>query len=197
MIQLPIRVIAAEFVKILSRRDGAFGLSKCTVRVSTSGFYGFPPKSYKLFKFFFTISVIFLKMGKVLISSFQVVDAWRILQFNRKKNEKYFKEFIWFWGTLSQNYRRLYGSLTMFQESWLDPCSTLEHQTWLNNQSQHDLLYGGVSLSISLDLKLTPVPYTTPKWVTSANVRPTCRKKVSTREINKLYGKNERTWISL
>ena len=75
MIQLPIRVIAAEFVKILSRRDGAFGLEKCTVRVSTSGLYGFPPKPHKLFKFFFTISLIFLKMGKVLISSFQVVDA--------------------------------------------------------------------------------------------------------------------------
>ena len=28
------------------------------------------------------------------ISSLQVVDAWRILQFNRK-TEKYFKEFIW------------------------------------------------------------------------------------------------------
>ena len=38
------------------------------------------------------------KMGKhsdFRISSFQVVDAWRILQFNRK-TEKYFKEFIWF-----------------------------------------------------------------------------------------------------
>ena len=44
------------------------------------------------------ISVIFLKMGKhsgFRISSFQVVDAWRILQLNRK-TEKYFKEFIWF-----------------------------------------------------------------------------------------------------
>ena len=57
-------------------------------------------------------------------------------------------------GTLSQKYRRLYGSLTMFQESCLDPCSTLEDQTWSNNQSQHDLLYGGVSLSIFLNLKL-------------------------------------------
>ena len=56
------------------------------------------------------------------------------------------EEFIW--GTLSQNYRRLYGYLTMFQKSQLDPCSTVEHQTWSNNQSQHDLLYGGVSLSI-------------------------------------------------
>ena len=28
------------------------------------------------------------------ISSFEVVDAWRILQFNTK-TEKYFKEFIW------------------------------------------------------------------------------------------------------
>ena len=53
-----------------------------------------------------------------------------------------------FGGKLSQNHRRLYGYLTMFQESQLDPCSTLEHQTWSNNQSQHDLLYGGVSLSI-------------------------------------------------
>ena len=34
------------------------------------------------------------------------------------------------------------GYLTMFQESQLDPCSTLEHQTWSNNQSQHDLLHG-------------------------------------------------------
>ena len=31
------------------------------------------------------------------ISSFQVVDALRILQFNRK-TEKYFKFFIWFGG---------------------------------------------------------------------------------------------------
>ena len=52
----------------------------------------------------------------------------------------------------------------MFQESQLDPCSTLEHQTWSNNQSQHDLLYGGVSLSIILNLKLAPVPYATPEW---------------------------------
>ena len=51
----------------------------------------------------------------------------------------------------------------MFQESELDPHSTLEHQSWSNNQSHHDLLYGGVSLSISLNLKLAPVPYATPK----------------------------------
>ena len=51
-----------------------------------------PPKPYKLL-IFFTISVIFLKMGKhsdFRINSFQVVDVWRILQFNRK-TEKYFK----------------------------------------------------------------------------------------------------------
>ena len=42
----------------------------------------------------------------------------------------------------------------MFQESLLEPSS--------NNQSQNDLLYVGVSLSISL--KLAPVPYATPKW---------------------------------
>ena len=52
----------------------------------------------------------------------------------------------------------------MFQESQLDPCLTLEHQTWSNNQSQHDILYGGVSLSISSNLKLAPVSYATPKW---------------------------------
>ena len=40
----------------------------------------------------------------------------------------------------------------------------LEHQTWSNDQSQHDLLYGDVSLSISLNFKLAPVPYATPKW---------------------------------
>ena len=42
--------------------------------------------------------------------------------------------------------RRFYGSLTMFQESELDLCSTLEHQTWSKNQSQHDFLHGIVSL---------------------------------------------------
>ena len=68
--------------------------------------------------------------------------------------------YIWFWGMLL----RLYGSSTMFQESWLDPCSTLEHQTWSNDQSQHDLLCGGVSLSISFNLKLAQVPYATLKW---------------------------------
>ena len=47
-----------------------------------------------------------------------------------------------FWGRQSQNFRRFRGSLTMFQESKLDPCSNLEHQTWSNNQFQHDLLYG-------------------------------------------------------
>ena len=52
----------------------------------------------------------------------------------------------------------------MFQESELDPRSTLEHQARSNNLSQHDPLYGGVSLSISLKLKLAPVPYATPKW---------------------------------
>ena len=60
-----------------------------------------------------------------------------ISQKSRKK-----EEFIW--GTLSQKYRRLYGYLTMFQESQLDLCSTLEDQTWSNNQSQHDLLYSGL-----------------------------------------------------
>ena len=45
-----------------------------------------PAKPYKLL-IFFKISVIFLKMGKhsdFQISSFQVVDAWRILQLKRK-----------------------------------------------------------------------------------------------------------------
>ena len=76
-----------------------------------------PQKPYELL-IFFTTSVI-LKMAKhsdFRISSLLVVDALRILQFNRK-TEKYRKEFIRFWGTLSQNYRRLYRSLTMCQES--------------------------------------------------------------------------------
>ena len=54
--------------------------------------------------------------------------------------------------------------LTMFQESYLDPCSTLEHQTWSNDQSQITNQCGGVCLSISLNFKLTPVPYATLKW---------------------------------
>ena len=33
--------------------------------------------------------------------------------------------------------------------------SILEHQTWSNNQSQHDFLYDCVSSSISLNLKLS------------------------------------------
>ena len=38
-------------------------------------------------------------------------------------------------------------------------------QNHINSKfSQHDLLYGGVSLSISLNLKLAPVPYATTKW---------------------------------
>ena len=64
----------------------------------------------------------------------------------------------------------LYGSLTVFQDRVI---------TWslfnfrapnllTTNQSQHDLLYGGVSLSISLNLKLAPVPYATPKWPMSS-----------------------------
>ena len=53
---------------------------------------------------------------------------------------------------------------TMCQESLLDPCSTLEHQTCSNKQSQHDLLYNSVSLLISLNLKLTPDPCPTAKW---------------------------------
>ena len=44
-----------------------------------------------------------------------------------------------------------------------NPCSTLEHQTWSHNQSQHNLFYGGVNLSISLNLILAPVPYAPPK----------------------------------
>ena len=51
-----------------------------------------PLKPHKLL-IFFTNSVIFLKMGKhsdFRISSFQVEDAWRILQFKRK-TEKYLK----------------------------------------------------------------------------------------------------------
>ena len=46
--------------------------------------------------FFFTISVIFLKMGKhsdFLLSSFQVVEAWRILQFKRK-TEKFWRVYM-------------------------------------------------------------------------------------------------------
>ena len=59
--------------------------------------------------------------------------------------EKKIKSLYGLGGRCQQNYRRLYGFLTMFQELSLDPCSTLEHQAWSNNQSQHDLLVGGVS----------------------------------------------------
>ena len=68
MIQLPIRVLAAAFVKILSRRDGAFGLAKCTVRVSTSGLYDFPPKPYKLDLIFFCDFCDIPKNGETVIT---------------------------------------------------------------------------------------------------------------------------------
>ena len=37
-------------------------------------------------------------------------------------------------------------------------CLPYKHHTWSNDQSQHDLSCGDVSLSISLSLKLAPVP---------------------------------------
>ena len=70
-----------------------------------------------------------------------------------KEKLKNFTEFIWFWGRCRN-----------IIDVKLDPCSTLEHQTWSNDQSRNDLLHGGVSLSINLNLKLAPVPYATPKW---------------------------------
>ena len=39
----------------------------------------------------------------------------------------------------------------------------LRAPNWSNDQPQHDLLYDGVSLSISWNLKLAPVAYATPK----------------------------------
>ena len=56
----------------------------------------------------------------------------------------------------------------MFQVSSHDPFSTLKHQTWSNDQSQHDLLYDGVSLSISLNLKRP----TSLRKSEMANIRP-------------------------
>ena len=56
------------------------------------------PKTIQSLNFFFTISMIFLKMGKhsnFRISSFQVVDARRILQFQRK-TEKFQRVFMVF-----------------------------------------------------------------------------------------------------
>ena len=37
-------------------------------------------------------------------------------------------------------------------------CLPYKHHTWSNDQSRHDLSCGGVSLSISLSLKLAPIP---------------------------------------
>ena len=34
----------------------------------------------------------------------------------------------------------------------------------ISTKPVYNLLYGGVSLSISLNLKFAPVPYATPKW---------------------------------
>ena len=72
------------------------------------------------------------------------------------------------------------------KKSLRDPCSTLEHQTWSSNQSQHDLLYGGVSVSISLNLKLAPVSYATPKWPIYI------LKLLSTAILRKVVGKSAR-----
>ena len=51
------------------------------------------------------------------------------------------------------------------QESQLDPCSTLEHQTWSLTNLNMTFYMVGVSLSISSNLKLAPVPHATPKWL--------------------------------
>ena len=69
-------------------------LETCRVKDPYKRLYFQVPASPKTIKLliFFMISVIFLKMGKhgdFRICSFQVVDAWWILQFNRK-NETYF-----------------------------------------------------------------------------------------------------------
>ena len=42
--------------------------------------------------------------------------------------------------------KSLYGFRRRCQESELDLCSSLEYQTWSNNQPQLDFLHGGVSL---------------------------------------------------
>ena len=42
--------------------------------------------------------------------------------------------------------RSLYGFGRRCQESELDLCSSLDYQTWSNNQSQLDFIHGGVSL---------------------------------------------------
>ena len=58
------------------------------------------------------------KHSSVRISSFQVVDAWRILQFGRKI-DKYFKNRVYMvlGDAVTKLERRLCESLTMFQES--------------------------------------------------------------------------------
>ena len=116
---------------------------------------------------------MFLKMGER--SDFRISSFHKVVQVHAEfcswMKNIFFKSSYVFWGRCPKITEwHLYGSLTVFQESYLDPCSTVEHQTCSTNQSQHDLLYGGVSLSISLNLKLAPVPYATPKWLIASNL---------------------------
>ena len=78
-------------------------------------------------KFPYTIFLILknkhykMKMGKQwflnkFLSSGRCMTNSTVLCLTEKLKKR-FKEFIWFWGTLLQNYRRLYGSVTVFQES--------------------------------------------------------------------------------
>lgn len=71
--------------------------------------------------------------------------AWRIFAVEQKKMKNIFLRVHMLSGGGCPKITQwhLYGSLTVFQESYLDPCSTLEHQTCSTNQSPHDLLYGG------------------------------------------------------
>ena len=75
-----------------------------------------PPKPYKHLIFFsqFLCSENTQIHSDFRISSFQVENAWRILQFNRK-TEKYFKEFLRFWGdavTKLQTFVRIFNHVT-------------------------------------------------------------------------------------
>ena len=59
-----------------------------------------------------------------------------------------------------------YGFWTMFQGPYLGLCPSKTHQTWSNDQSQHDLSCGGVSFIIDwLYFENCPwlVPHATPK----------------------------------
>ena len=128
----------------LNRNESNDSWNMVKVHTNVCNFVTASP-TYKLL-IFFTISVIFPKMSKhsnFRISFLQVVDAWRILQFDRK-TEKYFKDRLSLYGFGGRYHKIIETFVWIFNH-------VSRVITWsLFNLRAPNLvkLYGGVSLSV-------------------------------------------------